>query len=272
MVTVSEVVAAAEQLWPAVLADDWDRPGLIVGSGHQQVRSVLLSVDVTLDLLEDAIAQGFDLVISHHPFLLRGVHELTEQSAKGAAISLAIKNSIALFAAHTNADVVEDGVSDTLAKAFRLTDTIALVPTEGTDVGHGRIGRLAQPTTLLDFSRAIAAVLPSTAGGVRVAGDPQQIIERVALCGGAGDSFIDSAIAQRADVYVTSDLRHHPTQDALERANALDLPFSLIDTSHWATESLWLQVAAQKLQERLPDVKFVVSDLRTDPWDFAVTQ
>ena len=272
MTTVADVAAAAELLWPSALADEWDRPGLVAGSGLNEVKSVLLSVDVTLDLLSDAVGGGFDMIVSHHPFLLRGVHEVTEQSAKGAVLSAAIKNSVALFAAHTNADVVEDGVSDTLAKAFELLESVPLVSTESSAIGHGRIGRLAKPTSLIEFSRAVAAVLPATAGGVRVAGDPQQVIERVALCGGAGDSFIDFAIAQHADVYVTSDLRHHPSQDALERAKALNRDFALIDTSHWATESMWLQVAAQKLRERLPDVKFVVSDLRTDPWDFAVTQ
>jgi putative NIF3 family GTP cyclohydrolase 1 type 2 len=98
------------------------------------------------------------------------------------------------------------------------------------------------------------------------------MVSRVALCAGAGDSFIANAIEANADVYVTSDLRHHPAQDALERSKAEGREFALIDISHWAAESLWLNQAAKQLSEAMPDVKFVVSDLRTDPWDFAVTQ
>jgi putative NIF3 family GTP cyclohydrolase 1 type 2 len=125
---------------------------------------------------------------------------------------------------------------------------------------------------LLEFSRLVARVLPATAGGVRVAGDASMPVKRVALCGGAGDSFISAAAASGADVYVTSDLRHHPVQDALEQAKAASKNFGLIDVSHWAAESLWLETAATQLSSAVTDVKFVVSDLRTDPWEFAVTQ
>jgi putative NIF3 family GTP cyclohydrolase 1 type 2 len=97
-------------------------------------------------------------------------------------------------------------------------------------------------------------------------------VKRVALCGGAGDSFISAAAASGADVYVTSDLRHHPVQDALEQAKAAAKHFGLIDVSHWAAESLWLETAAAQLSSAVSDVKFVVSDLRTDPWEYAVTQ
>jgi putative NIF3 family GTP cyclohydrolase 1 type 2 len=125
---------------------------------------------------------------------------------------------------------------------------------------------------LLDFARNVAKSLPPTASGVRIAGDPEAIITRVALCAGAGDSFIANALDSDADVYVTSDLRHHPVSEALEEARARGRNFALVDISHWSAESLWLAVAASQLQELFPDVKFVISDLRTDPWDFAVTQ
>jgi putative NIF3 family GTP cyclohydrolase 1 type 2 len=105
-----------------------------------------------------------------------------------------------------------------------------------------------------------------------VAGNAETSISRVALCGGAGDAFLSAAIDAEADVYVTSDLRHHPVQDALEQARASSKQFSLVDISHWAAESLWLSVAAKQLADLVSDVKFVVSDLRTDPWEFAVTQ
>jgi dinuclear metal center YbgI/SA1388 family protein len=233
---------------------------------------VLLSVDVSSDVLNEAIAGNFDLIISHHPFLLGSDHELSAQSAKGSVLLAAIRNDVALFSAHTNADIVTDGVSDVLAKAFGLVDPKPLVAIEGTDVGHGRIASLAQVTNLLDFARQVSRCIAPTAAGVRVAGDPEQSISTVALCAGSGGSFLDEAIDRQADVFVTSDLRHHTASDAVERARALGRNFALIDISHWAAEALWLEVAAKQLAEAVPDVKFVVSDLRTDPWDFAVTQ
>lgn len=271
MAKLSDIIAAAESLWPQASADEWDRPGLIAGAFHQDVSKVLLSVDVTSDLIDDAVAGGFDLVFSHHPYLLRGVASLAEHTAKGQVLAKAIRANIALFAAHTNADITETGVSATLASSIGLANFHPLVSTAGNN-GHGRIGRLSKPVRLLDFARSIAAKLPATAGGVRVAGDPELLVETIALCGGAGDSFVQDAFQAGADVYVTSDLRHHPTQDVLESALAAGKSFALIDISHWAAESLWLKVAAKELEKAVPGVKFEVSDLRTDPWDFTVTQ
>ena len=271
MTRVKDIVAAAEKHWPVAGAEEWDRPGLTVGSMDAQVTKVLLSVDVTAELIADAKAGGFDLVISHHPFLLRGVDSLAENSNKGSILSEAIRSGIALYSAHTNADITATGVSATLAQAFGLQDAMSLSPA-GESLGHGRIGRLQAPMKLVDFARQIAKVLPATAAGLKVSGDSELEVRTVALCGGAGDSFLKDALASDADVFVTSDLRHHPTQDALEDAKAKGKPFAIIDISHWAAESLWLDVAAKELSIAVPGVKFVVSDLRTDPWDFAVTQ
>jgi dinuclear metal center YbgI/SA1388 family protein len=269
---VSDIVAASQSLWPIELADEWDQPGLVSGLYSAPVTKVLLAVDLTIELMNDAIAGGFDMVITHHPFLLKVPYELSKDSGKGAVLAAAIRGDVALFSAHTNADVVETGVSHALAGALGLLNAKPLVPTVSAEVGHGRIGDLGQPVTLLEFSRMIARNLSATAGGVRVAGSAEATISRVALCGGAGDAFLQAALDSSADVYVTSDLRHHPVQDALEQSKASSRQFSLVDISHWAAESLWLSVAAKQLADLVSDVKFVVSDLRTDPWDFAVTQ
>lgn len=272
MSRVSDIVGAAEKLWPTNLADEWDRPGLIAGAFNGEVSKVLLSVDLTAELMADAIAGGFEMVITHHPFLLKQTYELLENSGKGAVLASAIRSNTALFSAHTNSDVVESGVSAVLASALGLIDSRPLVPTVSDNVGHGRVGKLDNALSLLDFSRRVARALPATAGGVKVAGDASLMISTVALCAGAGDSFLPAALDSGADVYITSDLRHHPVQDAIEQAKACGRDFALIDISHWAAESLWLEMAATQLADLVKDVKFVVSDLRTDPWEFAVTQ
>ena len=272
MTSVHDITAAAENLWPLSGADEWDRPGLIAGQTFAKCEKVLLSVDVTSEVLDEAIAGDYDMILSHHPFLLGSGHELTANTAKGSVLLGSIRKNIALYSAHTNADIVADGVSEVLAKALGLVGARPLLALDNSDVGHGRIANLTESTTLLDFARFVARCLPATAPGVRVAGNPEMAIRTVALCAGSGGSFLDLAIDQQADVYVTSDLRHHSASDALERARAIGREFALIDISHWAAESMWLEVAAKQLAQLLPDVKFVVSDLRTDPWDFAVTQ
>lgn len=270
---LKQILEAAESLWPKSGAEDWDAPGLVCGSVNQTVSRVLFTVDVTAAVLDEAVDGGFDLIIAHHPYLMRGVSTLDEDTVKGFVVSKAIRHGITIFAAHTNADIVENGVSDVLAKAFGLVDPKPLVPSAaGSSVGHGRIGRLAQPMSLGDFARGLARILPATATGVRVAGEYDREIKSVALCGGAGDSFLGAAISSGADVYVTSDLRHHPAQDATElSAIGLQAP-ALIDVSHWAAEWLWLEVAADQIKGIFEGLQVVVSQLRTDPWDFTVTQ
>jgi putative NIF3 family GTP cyclohydrolase 1 type 2 len=137
------------------------------------------------------------------------------------------------------------------------------------DTGIGRVGTLSEPTTLAAFAEVVAAALPATAAGVRVAGDLDRSIQRVAVCGGAGDSLLADTRAAGADVYVTADLRHHPVLDHLADGGC-----AVIDVSHWASEWLWCpQVAhllpgalARQVGDVASSVDIAVSELCTDSW------
>lgn len=267
--TLRDLRRIAERLWPAETAESWDRVGLVTGRDDAPLRRVLLAVDAVRATVDEAIECGADALVTHHPLLLRGVHTVAEDTAKGALLAALIRADCALLAAHTNADQPEGGVSDVLAERLGLHDHAPLVPGEDPASGIGRVGTLAEPTPLREFAVRIAEALPATITGVRVAGDPEREISRVALCGGAGDSLLDHPLVRGADVYVTSDLRHHPAQESLEQSLAVGGP-ALVDVSHWAAESLWLQGAAERLSERLPGVEFRVSERRTEPWTFSV--
>ena len=271
MTQLKNLIATFEQLWPVSGAESWDAPGLVSGNPDAVIKRVLLSVDVTNELVDEAAGE-YGLLLSHHPFLMRGITLAGEDRAKGAVLAKAIRANLALFAAHTNADIVVDGVSAALAKAFGLEEAKPLVASANPGEGHGRVGKLQKATSLGEFARAIAKVLPATASGVRVAGDFKLPVQTVALCGGAGDSFISAAAESGADVYVTSDLRHHVVQEARETAQLAGGKPALVDISHWAAEWIWLEVAAEQLRKLHNDVEFVVSDLRTDPFDFVITQ
>lgn len=281
-IELASLVTEFERLWPIAGAESWDSPGLSVGNSGQRISRVLLTVDLSSEIISEAQDGLFDLVLSHHPLLFKGVQSVSEATVKGSLISSAIRSNIAIYSAHTNADVVLNGVSHTLALALGLENPLPLVSnfaprgddlnSEQNAVGHGRVGNLSASMQLGDFARLISKVIPPTASGIRVSGDYHQLVNRVAVCGGAGDSFVSEAMASGADVFVSSDLRHHVTQDAREQGLISSNPFALIDISHWASEWLWLEVAASQLSKVFPSVQFVVSELRTDPWDFVVTQ
>ena len=270
MTTLADVDAVVESLWPVAGAESWDAVGLLSGDPAVEVRRIHLAVDAVLDTVDEAIEARADLLLVHHPLLLRGVTTVAETRYKGAVLARLIRAGCALIAAHTNADVVVDGTSAVLARRLGLRDLRPLTPSP-TDpaVGIGRVGDLAEPTTLGRLARGLADILPATAQGIRVAGEYDLDVSRVALCAGAGDSLLGARDVLEADVYVTSDLRHHPASEARENARVGRGP-ALIDVSHWASEWLWLEVAAAQLREALPGVEVTVSDLNTDPWKFVV--
>jgi dinuclear metal center YbgI/SA1388 family protein len=146
-------------------------------------------------------------------------------------------------------------------------DVIPLAALEDPDRGSGRVGRLPQAMSLAEFASQVGRALPETAHGVRVAGDPESTVEIVALCGGAGDFLLDRARAVGADVYVTSDLRHHPASELREHPDAP----ALVDVAHWAAEWTWLPLLRERLLAELGDtVEVHVSTTTTDPWTFRV--
>ncbi|QIK62012.1 Nif3-like dinuclear metal center hexameric protein [Leucobacter viscericola] len=267
--TIADVRRVAEEFWPVATAESWDRVGLVSGSDSSPLRRVLLAVDAVAATVDEALEWDADLLLTHHPLLLRGVHSVAEDTAKGALLARLIRGECALLAAHTNADAPEGGVSDVIAQRLGLLEALPLVPGTDPAAGIGRVGVLPAPVTLRVFAEQVAAILPATVSGVRVAGDPERTVQRIALLGGAGDSLLDHPLVRSADVYLTSDLRHHPAQESLELSTAIGGP-ALVDVAHWASESLWLQGAADRLAARLPGVEFRVSELRTDPWSFAV--
>lgn len=268
---LADVLAATERLWPAAGAEAWDASGLVSGALDAPVRRVLLTVDAVAATVDEAVADGADLLIAHHPLLLRGVTTVAEDRYKGALLAKLIRADCALLAAHTNADVVATGTSAVLADRLGLTGQRPIEASDDGATGIGRVGRLAEPITLGRLARQLADLLPATATGVRVAGGFDDLVETVAVCGGAGDSLLGHPLVRAADVYVTADLRHHPASEAREQA-ALGGGPALVDVSHWASEWLWLDVAAAELRDALPGLEVVVSELRTDPWDFQVVQ
>ncbi len=273
--TLGQVLLAVEELWPESLAEDWDEVGLVVGRPDVPVTKVLFAVDPTLDVIDEAIEWGAELLITHHPLLLKGVNSVAATSAKGLAVHRLIEAGTGLLTVHTNGDSAVGGVSDVLADAMGLDNVTPLATAANglPEEGIGRVGDLPELMTLGDFAARVFGMLPAVAGGVRVAGDKDGLVRRVAVCGGAGDSLLDAVRANHADVYVTADMRHHPASEAREGA-VNGRPY-LIDVSHFASEWLWLPVAAEALGNVLMDqgfdVEIRVSSTNSDPWDFILT-
>jgi len=262
--TVEQVITALEQRYPPELASDWDAVGLVCGDPAASVQRVLFAVDPVLSVVDEALAVGADMIVAHHPLFLHGVHSVAPITPKGRVVHTLISHGIALYCAHTNADHARPGVSDALAEACGLGTTTAIDPA-AEQVGTGRVGDLPEATTVRELGDRLASALPATEHGIRIAGDLEAPVRRVAVCGGAGDSLLES-LDPAVDVYVTGDLRHHRAQDYL-----LATGKALIDVPHWAAEWLWLPQAAASLNEDMGaggagTVTTSVSTIDTSPW------
>lgn len=267
--TLADVVASLEVRYPLDSAEPWDAVGLVCGDPATVVRRILWAVDPSGVVLDEALDWGADLIVTHHPLFLTGVHSVAATTPKGRFIHRSISAGIALYAVHTNADVAAPGVSDALAHALGVRDLSALAPksADKPEVGLGRIGVLPTPMALGDFAAMVASVLPATGHGVRVMGDPESLVRTVAVCGGSGDSLLATATEAGADVYVTADLKHHRTLDHLDNDGC-----SVVDVAHWASEWPWLPQAADLLVRDLESlgatVDCRVSTTVTDPWSW----
>ena len=199
-----------------------------VGDTGRDIRSVLLTTDVTTDVVNEAIMLGCDLIVSHHPLLFHGLKQVCGQTPQARIVETAIKHDIAIYSAHTSLDSVIGGINTRLADKLGLTEQKILVPGEtNASQGLGIIGTLPKPVDYADFIGFIRDTLDCTY--VRFTRPAKAQIQTVALCGGSGAEFIGEAIRQGADVYITADCKYHEFQDS-------DGVIGLIDIDHWISE------------------------------------
>ena len=258
MTTARDLVAWFNKNFDPSLAEEWDSIGVISGDWGREVNTVLFTVDITSDVLDEAIALGANMIVAHHPLVLPR-HSVVTEPYKFQLIARANLAGIVLFNAHTNADNARPGVADALADVLGVLETDALIPTsDDVSTGTGRIGRLKNPMNLKDFVAHINSVLPNA--NANYSGDSEKIISTVALCPGSGDSLLADVRAMNADVYVTSDLRHHPVAEHREARGC-----ALIDINHVTAESTWLPIVSSTLASQLP-VKVFLSAVDTRAW------
>lgn len=238
----SDLINELENFAPMYLAESWDNPGLIVGDTDSDIKRILVALDATDEVVDEAIAIGADLIITHHPMLFTSIKKITNQTPIGTRLIKLIKNDIAHFAMHTNLDIAFGGTNDELARISGLKDIQVLRESceqNGQTNGLGRIGNLEKETIFGDFARIIKMGLGLSS--LRVVGDTKKIVRRVGLCTGSGFEFMEDAVKKGADVFITSDLRYHESQKALEAG------ICVIDATHYASENIIVPVICKYL-------------------------
>ena len=236
-ITVQHIAEIMNRIAPRQLAEDWDNPGLLVGNFDAPVEKIFVCLDVSEEVIRDAVDFGAQLIVAHHPIIFRAVKNFRTDLPLGRKLELLIKNDVAVFAAHTNLDSVQGGVNDVLAERIGLLDVKNFGEEE---FSLGRIGRLPEKMSARDFAAHVKKSL--NAGSVRLVDAGDFEIERVGICGGAGAEFIAKAKFYGAQAFVTGDVKYHEAQSAVENK------IHVVDAGHFATEFPIVHALAELLR------------------------
>ena len=257
-ITIGEITTALERFAPLPLQESYDNAGLQCGLTETLVSGVLLCLDITEEVLQEAIDLECNLVVAHHPLLFRSVKHVCDTTIVERCLRMAIKNDIAIYAAHTNLDNAMDGVSFHMAEKLGLIDVQFLVPVENGTVkgGSGVIGFLPQEEDSLPFLQRVKQVF-----GVEALQHNQLLdrpVQSVALCGGAGSEMLDAAIKAEADAFITGEMSYH-------RWFGHEQKIQIATIGHYESEQYTKEILRTILEQVAPNMPIYDNQVCTNP-------
>ncbi len=223
------------------MAEPWDNVGLMAGDPDQQVNGILIALDPTEALIQEALSQNLNTILTHHPLIFHPLKTIHTNTPMGRMLKTALAHDLALIACHTNLDLVTAGVSNALAEKLGLHNTRPLTTAPDQNSGFGKIGTLPAPLPSDQFLGLLLTGL--AAPGIQIAGTLPENIHTVALCGGSGSDLAETAWSMGAQVYITGEVKHSTARWAE------DAGFCVIDAGHYPTENLIVPVLAEILKK-----------------------
>ena len=246
----SEIIRVIEASYPEDAALEFDTVGLLAGRSEKEVGKIYLALDATDEVIRHALDEGADMLVTHHPLIFSPLKHITDGDFTGRRLLSLIRGDISYYAMHTNYDVL--GMAELSGQILGLSDAEVLDVTmerDGKEEGIGRVGNLASPLTLEECSLYVKHKL--NLGSLKVFGDMERRVHRLAISPGSGKSSIAPAIARGADVLVTGDIGHHEGLDAVAQG------LSVIDAGHYGTEYIFLDDMKRFFADRLPGIEVV---------------
>ena len=240
---VRDITSLIEEFAPLRLQESYDNAGLIVGREDDEIHRVLLTVDVTEEVIEEAIENECDMIVAHHPIIFHPLKRFNSSSYVERCVEQAIRHGIVIYAAHTNLDSAQDGMSWRVAQMLGLESVSVLDETNSEGTGFGVVGELSEPAKSEDFMRRVMSEF--SVGAIRHSDIVKSQIKRVAICTGAGGSLIDKAREVGADIYLTSDLKYN---DFMRHENSI----ILADIGHFESEYCVIQILFDILSKKIP--------------------
>jgi dinuclear metal center YbgI/SA1388 family protein len=249
---LAKVMGAVEEIVPGEFAEEWDNCGLQLGDPGWQVEKIWVALDPIPEVIEAACQADVDLVITHHPLIFKPLTTIDVSKLEGFIIQQALHHKVAIYAAHTNLDRIQDGVNDVLASRIGLCNTRSLsIEGNSEKPGFGRIGNLEQATSLALLVNNLKQTLDIN--HVKVAGNLDTQVRTVAVCSGSGSSMVNAFFDAGADVFISGDLKYHDARN-FEFARK-----ALVDIGHFASEHLIVETFAEQLNRHFHDKRMILS-------------
>ena len=232
-----DIAAVIERFAPLDTQEEWDNAGFCIGSPEQEVHGVLVGFDCTPALVDEALAVGADMIVTHHPLIFGGLHRIDPADFVGETVIKAVRAGIVVYAAHTNADKAEGGVTALMAERLKLSNIRPLVPSN-----LAQIGELPVPMAPAEFCAAVKRAFGLKV--LRYSGKGRDRIRTVALCGGSGSEFIGAARSAGADAFLTGDVSYHRFFG--------DETFLILDIGHYESEVAIVDKFLSLLKDNFP--------------------
>ena len=238
---VKDIIRIIEDFAPLSLQEGWDNSGLCIGSPEDVVTSVLLGLDCTPELVDEAVACGADMIVTHHPLIFSGLKKISPDNPVGEAVIKAIKAGISIYAAHTSADKVISGVSGAMAARLGLED-VQILDEDGEGTGLGVVGNLPEPLSAEDAVKLVKKSFGLKA--MRTSKPVDGKIGRIAMCGGSGGSLIGAAMKSGAQLYISGDISYH---NFFTREG-----FMIMDIGHYESEIEIVDILFSLIKKNFP--------------------
>ena len=255
--TVKDVLNCITEVAPLQWQESYDNAGLQVGDLNSEARKALICLDITEEIVDEAIAKNCNVIVSHHPLIFRGLKHLTPETYIERAVMKAVKHDIAMISMHTNLDNSYLGVSRVLAERLGLKNLHLLQPSESEPefCGAGMIGEFEKPMEEVDFLNLVAETIGSPC--LRHSALTDREILKVALCGGAGVPFMQDALRQKVDAYLTADIKYHDF--FVPEGNIL-----LVDGGHFETEQFTKELICELIRKKFPTFAAEIAETKTN--------
>lgn len=254
-----DLINKLQNFFPDNTAEDWDNVGLLIGENNKVIEKILICLDVTNKVIEEAINNNIDLIISHHPIIFSKINKINDDTILGEKIIKLIKNNINVYSAHTNLDSQLDGLNKLILDNFNVSEYEFLYDTSNDTYKKG-LGLIAETNITYEFYEFIDILKNSLQlKNLRYIGQPKDI-KKIAICTGSGSEFWTIAQSKKADVYITGDLKYHTAVDVMEKN------FLIIDAGHYNTEIIVINYIYDILNSFNLDIDIIKTNKSEDPF------